>query len=178
MKKFFIAMCVALFAISAQAQKRGEFAVGLQTNETFSKVEFLNVKENSNKWGIGAFGQYSITNHWRLEADLTFHPMKDHMSDFLAALEMQYVFHVSDKFKIYPSLGYALSFVHRETYTEKDDNGSITFEGNNDTDGGIQLGLGFQYNLKNDWFIKADYKFQPGIFGDAHCIMFGVGYKL
>lgn len=178
MKKLFIAMCVSMLCIGAQAQKKGQFAVGLQTSETFTEVEFLGEKNNSNKWGFGAFGQYSISNHWRLEADATFHPMKDHMSDFLASLDIQYVFHLSEKFKIYPFLGYAMSFIHCETYTIADEHGSITFEGDNDTDSGIQLGLGFQYNLKKDWFIKADYKYQPGIFGDGHCIMFGIGYKL
>ena len=179
MKKLFLTLCVALLSMGAQAQEKGDFAIGLRGGPTFSKMEIeqFDIKENSTRIGFGAFGQYNLSNHWRTELEGIYHPKKDHVSDFLIGLNFQYLFHVSDNFKIYPQLGYAFQFVNSETYTETYNNSTITVEGDNDTDGGIQMGLGLQYNLGENWFIAADYKWQPGIFADAHVVMASFGYR-
>ena len=173
MKKLFLTMFVAMLCMSSQAQEKGEFAVGVQSGFTMTEVEFLKEKESSTQFGIGAFAQYSLTDHWRFEVETNYHPMKDHVSDFLVGLNAHYVFHLSDNFKIYPLLGYAVAFVHSETFTE----GNITIEGDDNTDSGIQLGVGVQYNFNDNWFLKGDYKYQPGIFGDGHVAMAGIGFR-
>ena len=58
MKKLLIAMCVALLSMSAQAQEKGNFAVGLRGGATISKIkiEGLSINETSTRFGIGVFG--------------------------------------------------------------------------------------------------------------------------
>ena len=178
MKKLFLTMCVALFAMGAQAQEKGQFALGVKGGLAIAKVEFGNEKETTSRAAIGAFAQYSLTNHWRVELEGIYHPKKDHFSDFTAGLNLQYLINVTEDFKIYPQFGYALAFTKTEEYTTYYAGGSsVTVAGDNDTDGGIQLGLGAQYNLGEQWFILADYKYQPGIFGDGHVVNVGVGLR-
>ena len=178
MKKLFLTMCVALFAMGVQAQEKGQFAVGVKGGLAIAKVEFGSEKETSSRAAFGAFAQYSLTNHWRVELEGIYHPKKDHFSDFTAGLNLQYLINVTEDFKIYPQFGYALAFTKTETNTTYYAGGSsITVEGENTTDGGIQLGLGVQYNLGEQWFVLADYKYQPGIFGDGHAVNVGVGVR-
>ena len=173
MKKLLIIMCVGLFCLSAQAQEKGDFAVGLHSGATFTKIEFIDENETTTQFGFGAFGQYNFSNHWRVELEGLYHPMKDHVSDFMLGLNVHYLINLSDDFKLYPLLGYALAFVHSEDFTED----KITVEGDDTTDGGIQLGLGLQYNFNNNWFVSGEYRYQPGIFSDGHVAMIGLGYR-
>ncbi len=76
-------------------------------------------------------------------------------------------------FKLYPLLGYSLDFVKQEEIHD----GDITIESDSDTDGGIQLGLGLQAIFGSNWFVKGEYRYQPGIFGDANTALVGVGYR-
>ena len=178
MKKLFLTMCVALFAMGAQAQEKGQFAVGVKGGLSIAKVEFGSEKETMSRAAFGAFAQYNLSNHWRVELEGIYHPKKDHFSDFTAGLNLQYLINVTEDFKIYPQFGYALAFTKTETNTTYYEGGSsITVEGNNTTDGGIQLGLGAQYNIGEQWFVLADYKYQPGIFGDGHVVNVGVGIR-
>lgn len=178
MKKLFLTLCVALFAMGVQAQKKGDFAVGVKGGLAIAKVKFASEEESFSRAAIGAFAQYNLSNHWRAELEGIYHPKKDHFSDFTAGLNIHYLINVAEGFKIYPQFGYALSFTKTETYTTYYDSGSsITVEGDNTTDGGVQLGLGAQYNFDEKWFVLADYKFQPGIFGDGHVVNVGVGVR-
>ena len=178
MKKLLLAMCVALLSMGAQAQEKGDVAVGLRGGVNITKIEIGKMEETVTTFGIGAFGQYSLSDHWRLELEGIYHPMKDHVSDFTLGLNVHYLFHLSDAIKLYPLAGYACAFVHSETYTNVDNRGnSITVEGDDTTDGGIQIGAGIQYNLNSNWFIAGEYKFQPGILGDGHVIMGSIGFK-
>ena len=173
MKKFILTICVALFAFGAQAQEKGDFALGVKGGLSFTKLKVANVNENVTRGAIGAFAQYNLTNHWRLELEGIYHPKKDHISDFTGGLNIQYLIDVCEGVKIYPQVGYALAFVHQDTFTE----GNVTIEKSNSTDGGAQLGLGAQFNIGESAFLLADYKFQPGIFGDCHVVNVGIGFR-
>ena len=179
MKKIILLMCVTVMGISAQAQEKGDFAVGLKAGATFTKVEISDWKmdDNTTQFGIGAFGQYSLTKHWRAELEGIYHPMKDHVSDFMLGINVHYLFNLGDYLKIYPILGVAVAFVHSETFTDSSNGSSVTIEGDNSTDSGIQLGAGLQYNISSNWFVAGEYKYQPGIFGDSHVAMAGIGYR-
>ena len=179
MKKLFLTLCVALFAMGAQAQEKGDFALGVKGGLSFAKIQFGNEKENFTRGGAGAFAQYNLSNHWRVELEGIYHFKKEHFSDITAGLNIQYLFDLSENVKLYPQFGYGLAFTKTETYTEYyAGNSSITVEGDNSRDGGIQLGLGVQFNVGEKAFILGDYKFQPGIFGDGHVINVGVGFRL
>ena len=179
MKKLFVLMFVAMLGMSAQAQEKGDFAVGLRAGATFTELEIKgwDVDETSTQFGIGAFGQYNLSKHWRVELEGIYHPMTDHVSDFVLGLNVHYLFNLGENLKIYPLLGYALAFVHSETFTESSKGSSITVEGDDTTDGGIQLGVGLQFNLDSNWFVAGEYKYQPGILGDGHAAMASIGYR-
>ena len=172
-KKVFLTMFVAMLCMSSQAQEKGDFAVGAHAGLTMTEVEFLKDESSINQFGIGAFAQYNLTDHWRMELEGNYHPMKEHVSDFMVGLNAQYVFNITENFKIYPMVGYAFAFTHSETFTE----GNITVQGDDDTDSGIVLGAGLQYNLNSKWFINCDYKYMPGIFADSHAVMAGIGFR-
>ena len=177
MKKFFVAMFVAMLCMSAQAQEKGDVAIGLRSGVNIATLKIAGLEEDVTNFGIGAFGQYNLTDNWRLELEGIYHPMKDHVSDITVGLNVHYLFHLSDAFKIYPTVGYGLAFVHSEGYKVTSANGEISHDSEDETDGGIQLGLGLQYNLTDKWFLAGEYKYQPGILGDGHVIMASIGFK-
>lgn len=180
MKKILLMAAVAMMtAMSAQAQEKGDFAIGLRGGATLTKVMIQDweVDETSSRFGIGAFGQYNFANHWRVELEGIYHPMKDHASDVTACINLHYLINLTKDhtLKLYPILGYGLSFVHNETFTD----GGTTIHGDNSTDGGIQIGIGNQCDLTfaKGWFVSGEYKYQPGILGDGHVAMIGIGYR-
>ena len=172
-------MCVALLSMSAQAQEKGDFAIGLRGGPTINKINLdgLGINESVTRWGVGAFAQYSLSKHFRLDFEGIYHPKKDHVSDFQLGLDIQYLFNVSDGIKFFPLFGYALAFQKSEGYTVTSGNGSISHDDENTTDGGIQIGAGVEFNLGSNYFISGEYRFQPGILGDGHVIMASVGYR-
>lgn len=180
MKKFFVAMFVAMLCMSAQAQEKGDVAIGLRSGVNIATLKIAGLEEDVTNFGIGAFGQYNLTDNWRLELEGIYHPMKDHVSDITVGLNVHYLFSLGESIKIYPTLGYALAFVHSEAYTITGKGGEsqqIPNDSENETDGGIQVGAGIQYNLGSNVFIAGEYKYQPGIFGDGHVIMGSIGFR-
>jgi opacity protein-like surface antigen len=179
MKKLFITMCVALLSMNAQAQGKGDFAIGVHGGASFTKIklEGLNIDETVTRGLAGAFAQYNFTNAFRAELEADYLFKKNHVSSILVGVNLHYLINISDEFKIYPLAGYALTFNHSEAYSVTQGNGTISHDSENDTDGGIQIGAGLQYNLGDNYFIKAEYKFQPGILGDGHVVMAGFGYR-
>lgn len=76
MKKLLLVMFAALFSMSAHAQKKGDFAVGVRANACFSEITILDVDAKTTQFGVGAFAQYNFADNWRVEAEANFHPMK------------------------------------------------------------------------------------------------------
>lgn len=180
MKKFFVAMFVAMLCMGAQAQEKGDVAIGLRSGVNIATLKIAGLEEDVTNFGIGAFGQYNLTDNWRLELEGIYHPMKNHVSDITVGLNVHYLFSLGESIKIYPTLGYALAFVHSEAYTITGKGGAsqqISHDSENETDGGIQVGAGIQYNLGSNVFIAGEYKYQPGILGDGHVIMGSIGFR-
>ena len=173
MKKVLLTFIVALISLSASAQRKGDFAVGLRGGPTMTKIEFLGIKENYTRWGAGAFVQYNLTDHFRFDLDGIYNFKKAHLSDFTVGIDLQYLFDLGEDVKFFPLVGYALAFTHQDAY----DINNISYDSENSTDGGIQLGAGIQFNLGDNCFVSAEYKFQPGILGDGHVVMASVGYR-
>lgn len=180
MKKLFITMCVALLSMGAMAQEKGSFAIGLQGGASFTKIklEGLKIDETVTRGFAGAFAQYNFTNAFRAELEGDYLFKKNHVSSFLVGVNLHYLINISDEFKFYPLAGYALTFNKSEAYSVTTERGTISHDSENDTDGGIQVGAGLQYNLGDNYFIKAEYKYQPGILGDGHVVIAGIGFRL
>ena len=173
-------MFVAMLCMSAQAQEKGDVAIGLRSGVNIATLKIAGLEEDVTNFGIGAFGQYNLSDNWRLELEGIYHPMKDHVSDLTVGLNVHYLFSLGEAIKIYPSVGYALAFVHSEAYTITGKGGEsqqIPNDSENETDGGIQVGAGIQYNLGSNVFIAGEYKYQPGILGDGHVIMGSIGFR-
>ena len=172
-------MCVALLSMSALAQETGDFAIGLRGGPTINKIklEGLGISESVTRWGVGAFAQYNLSNHFRLDFEGIYHPKKDNLTDFQLGLDIQYLLNVSEGIKFYPLLGYALAFQKSDAYTVTDGRSSISHDSESTTDGGIQVGAGVEFNLGSNYFISGEYRFQPGILGDGHVIMGSIGYR-
>ena len=170
-------MFVAMLCMGAQAQEKGDVAIGLRSGVNIATLKIAGLEEDVTNFGIGAFGQYNLTDNWRLELEGIYHPMKDHVSDITVGLNVHYLFSLGEAIKIYPTLGYALAFVHSEAYTITTKGGEIINDSENETDGGIQVGAGIQYNLGSNVFIAGEYKYQPGILGDGHVIMGSIGFR-
>ncbi len=173
-------MFVAMLCMGAQAQEKGDVAIGLRSGVNIATLKIAGLEEDVTNFGIGAFGQYNLTDNWRLELEGIYHPMKNHVSDITVGLNVHYLFSLGESIKIYPTLGYALAFVHSEAYTITGKGGEsqqISHDSENETDGGIQVGAGIQYNLGSNVFIAGEYKYQPGIFGDGHVIMGSIGFR-
>ena len=171
-------MFVAMLCMGAQAQEKGDVAIGLRSGVNIATLKIAGLEEDVTNFGIGAFGQYNLTDNWRLELEGIYHPMKDHVSDITVGLNVHYLFSLGEAIKIYPTLGYALAFVHSEAYTITGKGGAsqqISHDSENETDGGIQVGAGIQYNLGSNVFIAGEYKYQPGILG--HVIMGSIGFR-
>lgn len=163
MKKLFITLCVALLSLGAQAQEKGTVAIGAHVGPTITKMEIGEFKETSTRFGVGAFGQYNFTDHWRLNVSADYYPKKDGFSVFVLGGDIHYLINITEEFKLYPLAGYAFSF--------------LSGDGDSDHDSGIQLGFGGQFNLSEKTFFNAEYKWQPGFFGDGHVIMIGYGLR-
>ena len=178
MKNVLFTFLMALISVSANAQRKGDFAVGLRGGPSIARFEFSGEKESYTRWGAGAFAQYNLSNSLRFDLDAIYHPKKDGLSDITAGLNLQYLVDVADAVKVYPLVGYAIAFVHEDGYYYDNGHGVIIeHDSENESDGGIQLGAGIQCNLGDNWFLSGEYRFQPGILGDCHVILASIGLR-
>lgn len=168
MKKILMTLCITLITIGAAAQK-GEKAVG--ANISYGS-EWKNI-------GIGAKGQYNITDNIRGEASFDYFLKKEGMTMWDINANIHYLFDVAEKIKVYPLAG--IGYVHFGAssdgdYDYDDDYNSLTRAGGYDglydndyddyddssSDGkiAINIGGGVQYALTEKISINAEVKYQ------------------
>ena len=178
MKKIFLMVVAAMMAtMSVNAQEKGDFAVGIHGGPTINHIKFLGENENFTRYSFGIFGQYNLSNHWRMELAADYSPKKEDVKFWQTGLDFHYIINVSDNFKIYPLAGFAIQFIPSYTTVDDSKNSHIEMTVESGADFGVELGLGLQYNLGSNYFISGEYKFEPGFIGDSHNIMLGVGYR-
>lgn len=95
MKKFILAMCVALAGGMCASAQKGDIAVGLNAGYGTEIKNF----------GIGIKGQYNITDAIRAEAGFDYFLEKDGLSMWDVNLNVHYLFNVAENIKVYPLVG-------------------------------------------------------------------------
>lgn len=160
MKKLLFITLAAIFAIgvSAQTEKGSKSALikaGYQT-------EFK-------RFGIGVEGRYVILENLRIAPDVIFQFPKDHTTGLDINLNVHYVFEVQDKLTVYPLAGLAVINNRTSSFTVYD----VKIPSFGDTSIGFNLGVGAGYDISDNGFLNAEFKYT---FNDWDFAAFMIGY--
>lgn len=139
MKKLFLLLALALVSMSSFAQR-----------ETFELGAKFNYSNEDPSLGFGVLGRYNINKHFRPELSLNFYPESHDHTVWDASANLHYIFHITDRFKLYPLGGLSL--------VSHDDDallGSRT-----ETKMGVNLGGGLQFNITRNLHLNAETHYQ------------------
>lgn len=163
-KKVMFMLIATFIACSANAQEKGDMAAGVNLS--------YGTKNGFSNFGIGAKFQYSFTDNFRIEPSATYFLKKDFVSMWDINANVHYLFHVADKFTVYPLAGFA--FVGW-----KADIGDITgYEASaSETKFGFNLGGGAQYWLSASLGLNLEIKYQIVSNLDRPIFSLGAAYK-
>ena len=154
MKKLLLMAAVAVFSISGFAQT-GEKSVlvkgGYQT-------EF-------ERFGLGVEGRYGLTDNFRVAPDVIFLIPNNHTTGLYVNANLHYTFPLQDNLTLYPLAGIAMA------------NNRVSFAGESwrDTDFGLNLGAGVDYNLDSNSYVNVEFRYT---FIDPDYALFTVGYGI
>ncbi|MBR1620828.1 MAG: porin family protein [Prevotella sp.] len=174
MKKLLFTLAITLATISASAQK-GVKTVG--ANVSYG-TEIKNI-------GIGVKGQYGITDAIRGEASLDYFFKNDGMSMWDVNLNVHYLFPITEKIKVYPLAGltftnwrYEIAWDFEDAfegwYLDEEDYEDIKGkESYTESEFGINLGGGIQYDITDKLTINAEAKYQ--IISNYNQLVLGIG---
>ena len=140
MKKILLLACMALMAVGAFAQK-DMMELGVKLNYGFDAPHA----------GIGVLGRYNLDDHFRPEVSANFYPKNNGVSAWDISANLHYIFHPTQKFKVYPLGGLAILGANY------DDN-LIKVDGK--TEVGFNLGGGIQYNINSELHLNAELYYQ------------------
>lgn len=188
MKKLLVAFCAAILAVGAYAQQ-GTSAVGINLGvapslETGGPTNF----------GIAAKYQYGFTDALRGEVVLGYDFKAQGVSVFEAGVNVNYLFNLTEKFKLYPlvGLGYAnlsmgMSDEVADALDDLDDffgsmgMGSIKDEVEDTSSSASRLyvnaGIGLEYELTEKLALNLEVKYQYMKDYSRLPISVGVAYK-
>ena len=136
MKKLFIVMCMMLVSATSFAQK-GQVEVGIHGNFML---------DNNHNVGIGANVGYMLTSNIRGVGEFNYFFKKDLASHWNLEGNVEYLFHLSDEFTLYPLVG--LDFL------------STSVDGNSDTRLGLNMGVGLEYNISSNLRLKGEFNYK------------------
>lgn len=142
MKKFFLLAAIACLGTSAFAQKdTKELGVGLVFG-TQVKSAGLNVR-----------GQYFVTDNVRLEGSVNYYFKHNGLSMWDLSANGAYVFNITDKFRVYPMLGFTFTSWSLEYSIPKlnaDNTPVIYVKSDNTVRLGANYGGGVEYALSKN----------------------------
>lgn len=98
---------------------------------------YMNTDMDGAVFGVGAYGRYSITNHWRVQPAVTALFEKNCSVDVSA--DIQYLFQIARRWDIYPQVGV----------------GANDF---GDWSCGIDFGVGTDFAVSRRWDVTASFK--------------------
>ena len=132
MKKWILATAVALFAFgAASAQEQGEWAIGPQIGI------YTNTGAQGAVLGVGAVARYTFADHWRVQPAITAIFHKACSIDLSG--DVQYLIKVTPGWTLFPQAG-------------------ISFNDLGKFSTGIDLGIGTDFNLTQNWDLTAGAK--------------------
>lgn len=173
MKKIFLTLCITLVSMGVFAQK-GEKAVGVNL---FYGTEISSL-------GIGAKGQYNLTDAIRVEAGFDYFLKKDGVSMWDINLNAHYLFPIAEKFKVYPLVGLAYGHYKLDVGDMKEMSGDYYDDVDIDIDYsvstgkiGVNLGAGVQYDINSKWAVNFEVKYQLISNFDQAALGLGLAYK-
>lgn len=117
--------------------------------------------------GIGIRYDYMLSNSFRLTPNATFWIKNDDLSSWDINVDIQYLFPIAERFKIYPLVGLTVS---HWKWDGKDHN----VDSWNDTYVGANLGVGVEYDIAPNWLINLDAKYR--IIKDEGQFVIGIGF--
>lgn len=156
MKKLLLSLAALCICTGAFAQK-GEKSVGLSFNYG-SWIETL---------GFGLKFNYNITDNIRLAPNFTYFIKNNNANIWDINTDVNYLFRVAPKFKIYPIAGLSLATWHLKYENVK----------TNETRFGLNLGAGFEYDITREWAVNFEIKYRIMSDIDQAVIGLGVLYK-
>lgn len=140
MKKVLLVALMAFCSLSMFAQK-GVKEIGGRLNLGFDDPQV----------GFGFVGRYNIDQHFRPEITLDFYPENNHgLSSWDVNFNLHYLFPIAPRFKLYPMAGLGII-----SYRQEVDRYSAT-----DTQLGLNLGGGMQYNITSSLHFNAELYYQ------------------
>lgn len=171
MKKKLIAFCMALFGLCAYAQQ-GQSAVGVSIGVAPNLESDVSVTN----FEIGAKYQYGVTDNLRLEGDLDYGFKSNGIGVFTLSANIEYLFHLSEKFTLYPLAG--IGFGHMSASYDIEVPGlGIVSASASENRFLFNVGVGAEYPITDKLSIGADIRFQYMKNFSRLPIMVGVTYK-
>jgi len=143
MKKFLLIAVLALFSASAFAQK-DVFGFGVNFNYT----PCLEDGADLNHFGISGKMQYGFTDALRAEVSLGYDFEEKNISVFEAGASLHYLFHINNKFRVYPIAGIGYANLKYDIPDTDDDEVYFNFGG------------GVEYDITKNIAIGAEVKYQ------------------
>lgn len=162
MKKLLIVLCAAALSLGAYAQK-GTSAVGLNLNVTPS----LEKNAKLTNFGVAAKYQYNFTDGFRGEVDLGYDFKAKGISVFEAGINLNYLFNIGEKFKIYPIVGVGYANLKASGFGGSASTNKIY----------VNAGLGLEYDLTEHFAVNLEAKYQYIKDFSRMPISIGVAYK-
>lgn len=170
MKKLFLLIAIALFAIGVNAQTRkGEWSI----------LGSLGYQTNYERFGLQGQARYVIADNLRIAPDLSFFFPKDKVTGLDVNVNFHYVFNFSEDgqgFSVYPLAGIGMqnNFFGKQTITVGDK--SVEQKSKSTSKFAFNLGGGISLPLSSRSYLNAEAKF---MFADEDnvVILLGYGYR-
>ena len=150
MKKLFFVICMMLMSVATFAQQ-GKMTLGIHGDYMI---------DSPKNFGLGANVGYEVLNNVRGVAEFNYFFKKDYVSMWNVDVNAEYLFKAGDAFTIYPLAGVSLL--------------GLSWEGGgSDSELGLNLGAGVEYQLSENLALKAEYNYKTNYDGNSF-IKFGV----
>lgn len=177
MKKTIMLALALLMSAGAFAQ-RGEMSIGLRGSyfQEESGSFWSNSGGYKDHFGVGLQFTYGITDGLRVAPGVNYFFKHEGLTAFDANVDLHYLIPIVPRLKVYPILGASIVYKKSEIVFEPSPGEQIPHT-NEDTEGGVNLGAGVQFDLCRNWFVNADYTYKAVSNVERGYVSLGVGFR-